>query len=120
MDSFTYEQLIALGGIMLSVLTVLLTFRRDTVAGKEREHARSAEQQLVKDQLSTIADMARETRDTVREMSKQLSDHSREIARIEQRLDDHARRLSAAEDKLDLLPRWHTAKVQDKKEGKSC
>ena len=120
MNQLTFEQLVAIGSVFLATVTLALTMRRDSFGERERAHARSAEQQLLKDQLNTITEMARETRDTVREMSKQLSDHSREIARMEQVLTDHARRLSAAEDKLDLRPRWHTAKIQDKKDGKSC
>ncbi len=34
-------------------------------------------------------------------MSRQLSEHSRELARIETRMDDHDRRLAAIEQRCD-------------------
>lgn len=97
MTPLTFEQLVALGSLVLAVVTIGLTMRRDSATEEERHAARVAEQQVMTDKLDSISDMSRETRDTVREMSKQLADHSRELARIETRIDEHDRRL----DKLD-------------------
>ncbi|MCI6548133.1 MAG: hypothetical protein MR874_09805 [Coriobacteriaceae bacterium] len=102
MTPLTFEQLVALGSLALAVVTVALTIKRDSATEEERHAARAAEQQVMTDKLDTISDMSRETRDTVREMSKQLSEHSRELARIETRIDEHDRRLSAIEGRCDL------------------
>lgn len=99
MSPLTFEQLVALGSLVVAVVTVGLTLRRDKNANVESQQARAAERQLVTDKLDSISDMSRETRDTVREMSKQLSDHSRELARIETRIEEHDRRL----DKLEAI-----------------
>ena len=44
--------------------------------------------------------MSRETRDTVRAMSRQLQDHSRELARIDTRIEEHDRRLDQIEARI--------------------
>lgn len=97
----TFEQLVALGSLVLAVVTIGLTMRRDSATEDERHAARVAEQQVMTDKLDSISDMSRETRDTVREMSRQLTEHSRELARIETRIEDHDRRLSAIEQRCD-------------------
>jgi chromosome segregation ATPase len=102
MTPLTFEQLVALGSIVLAVVTIALTIRRDRSTEDERHAARVAEQQVMTDKLDSISDMSRETRDTVREMSKQLSEHSRELARIETRIEEHDRRLSAIEGRCDM------------------
>lgn len=102
MTPLTFEQLVALGSLALAVVTIALTIRRDGTTEEERRAARVAEQQVMTDKLDAIADMSKETRDTVREMSKQLSEHSRELARIETRIEEHDRRLSAIEGRCDL------------------
>lgn len=101
MTPLTFEQLVALGSLVLAVVTIGLTMRRDGATEDERHAARVAEQQVMTDKLDSISDMSRETRDTVREMSKQLSEHSRELARIETRIEEHDRRLSAIEGRCD-------------------
>lgn len=101
MTPLTFEQLVALGSLVLAVVTIGLTMRRDSATEEERHAARVAEQQVMTDKLDSISDMSRETRDTVREMSKQLSEHSRELARIETRIEEHDRRLSAIEQRCD-------------------
>lgn len=102
MTPLTFEQLVALGSLVLAIVTIGLTMRRDSATEDERHAARVAEQQVMTDKLDSIADMSKETRDTVREMSKQLSEHSRELARIETRIEEHDRRLSAIESRCDL------------------
>lgn len=101
MSPLTFEQLVALGSLVVAVVTVGLTLHRDKNADMESQQARAAERQIVTDKLDTISDMSRETRDTVREMSKQLSDHSRELARIETRIEEHDRRLDKLEAAID-------------------
>lgn len=96
----TFEQLVALGSLLLAVVTMGLTMRRDSSAEQERHAARVAEQQVMTDKLDSISDMSRETRDTVREMSRQLQDHSRELAKIETKMEEHERRLGVVESRV--------------------
>lgn len=97
MNPLTFEQLVALGSVLVAFVTLLLTTRRDGKAEQERQTARAAERQVMTDKLDSISDMSRETRDTVREMSRQLNDHSRQLARIEEQIKDHDRRIDAME-----------------------
>lgn len=100
MSPLTFEQLVALGSLVVAVITVGLTLHRDKNAYVEGQQARAAERQIVTDKLDTISDMSRETRDTVREMSRQLQDHSRELARIDTRIEEHDRRLDQIEARI--------------------
>lgn len=97
---WTIEQLLSLMAGIVGVVMMLMAMRRDSQSDRDRQDARTAEQQLMSDKLDTIADMSRETRDTVREMSKQLADHSRELARIETRIEEHDRRLDKIDERL--------------------
>lgn len=97
---WTIEQLLSLMAGIVGVAMMLMAMRRDSQSDRDRQDARTAEQQLMSDKLDTIADMSRETRDTVREMSKQLADHSRELARIETRIEEHDRRLDKIDERL--------------------
>lgn len=99
---WTVEQLVSLVACVTGIVMMLMAVRRDSESDRDRQDARTAGQQLMSDKLDSIADMSKETRDTVREMSKQLSEHSRELARIEARIEEHDRRLSAIEDRCDL------------------
>jgi septal ring factor EnvC (AmiA/AmiB activator) len=100
-EQLTIEQVIALGSLALAVATILMTTRRDRASEESRAAARVAEQQVMSDKLDGISELSRETRDTVREVNRQLADHSREIARVETQLDEHDRRLSVIEGRCD-------------------
>lgn len=97
---WTIEQMLSLMAGIVGVVMMVMAMRRDSQSDRDRQDARTAEQQLMSDKLDTIQDMSRETRDTVREMSKQLQDHSRELARIETRIDEHDRRLDKLDEKI--------------------
>ena len=97
---WTLEQMISLIACVTGIVMMLMAVRRDQQSDRDRQDARTAEQQLMSDKLDTIQDMSRETRDTVREMSKQLSEHSRELARIETRISEHDRRLDKIDERL--------------------
>jgi len=96
----TLEQIVAVGSLMVAVATAAMALRRDSTADRDRQAARAAERRAVADKLDSISDMSRETRDTVREMSSQLQDHSRELARIETRVEEHDRRLDQMEARI--------------------
>lgn len=97
---WTIEQLLSLLAGIVGVVMMAMAMHRDQQSDRDRQDARTAEQQLMSDKLDTIQDMSRETRDTVREMSKQLQDHSRELARIETRIEEHDRRLDKIDERL--------------------
>jgi len=97
---WTLEQLISFIACVTGVVMMVMAMHRDQQSDRDRQDARTAEQQLMSDKLDTIQDMSRETRDTVREMSKQLQDHSRELARIETRIEEHDRRLDKIDERL--------------------
>lgn len=97
---WTIEQMLSLMAGIVGVVMMVMAMRRDSQSDRDRQDARTAEQQLMSDKLDTIQDMSRETRDTVREMSKQLQDHSRELARIETRIEEHDRRLDKLDEKI--------------------
>lgn len=94
---WTLEQLVSLVACVTGIVMMVMAVRRDSESDRDRQAAHAAEQQVITDKLDSISDMSKETRDTVRAMSKQLADHSRELARIETRIEEHDRRL----DKLD-------------------
>lgn len=98
---WTVEQLISLVVCVTGIVTLIEALRRDSRGDRDRQAAHAAERQVMTDKLDSISDMSRETRDTVREMSKQLTEHSRELARIETRIEDHDRRLSTIEQRCD-------------------
>lgn len=81
MNPLSFEQLVTLVSVMAAVVTVALTIRRDTTADRSREEARAAERQAMVSKLDSIADMSRETRDTVRELNRSVSDHGQVLAR---------------------------------------
>lgn len=100
MPPMTLEQIMTVGSLMVAVATAAMALRRDLTADRDRQAARAAEQRAVADKLDSISDMSRETRDTVRKMSRQLQDHSRELARIETRIEEHDRRLDQIEARI--------------------
>ena len=100
MPPMTFDQIVALGSLVVAVAMAAMALRRDSTAERDSQAARAAGQQVMTDKLDAISDMSRETRDTVREMSKQLQDHSRELARIEARIEEHDRRLDQMEARI--------------------
>lgn len=97
---WTLEQLISLIACVTGIAMMLMAVRSDSESDRDRQAAHAAEQQVITDKLDTISDMSKETRDTVREMSRQLSEHSQELARIETRIKEHDRRLDKLDERL--------------------
>lgn len=79
--------------LVIGIVTLFMAMNRDTHTDRERQAAHAAEQQLLSDKLDMISSMGKQTNETVQQISKQLQDHSRELARIETRIDEHDRRL---------------------------
>lgn len=102
MNPLTFEQLLTLISVLVAATTLILTARRDTKTEREAREAAAVERQRLTDKLDSISDMSRETRDTVREMSRQLNDHSKQLARIEEQIKEHDDRLDKIEGKVGL------------------
>ncbi len=88
-SDWTVEQLVSLIACVTGIIMMLMSVRRDSEADLERQAAHAAEQQVITDKLDSISDM-----------SKQLQDHSRELARIETRIEEHDRRLDKIDERL--------------------
>lgn len=75
------SQMIALASSVIGALSLLLAF----VVFLGNRHKSSNEEvmrnQLVQDKLDRNNEMARETRDTVRDMSRKLDDHAQTLVR---------------------------------------
>ena len=97
---WTLDQLISLIACVTGIVMMLMAVSRDSESDRDRQAAHAAEQQVITDKLDSISDMSKETRDTVREMSRQLSEHSQELARIETRISEHDRRLDKIDERL--------------------
>lgn len=102
MNPLTFDQIVTLAALVVSVLALLRNHSRDAKDDAEYIKAQAAESKAMADKLDTISDMSRETRDTVREMSRQLNDHSRQLARMEEQLKDHDRRLGDIEERIKI------------------
>lgn len=72
MNPMQTSDVIALGSLLIAAFALVGSF-----VGKTRDS--SARDQLVNDKLDRNNEMARETRDTVRDMSKKLDDHGQSI-----------------------------------------
>lgn len=72
MNPLQTSDMIALGSLLIAAFALVGSF-----VGKTRDS--SARDQLVNDKLDRNNEMARETRDTVRDMSKKLDDHGQSI-----------------------------------------
>lgn len=97
---WTIEQLFSLAMLVIGIVTLFMAMNRDTNTDRERRAAHAAEQQLLSDKLDMISSMGKQTNETVQQISKQLQDHSRELARIETRIDEHDRRLHELDVKI--------------------
>lgn len=72
---------------IVAVLSLLLAALVFAVGQRKDGRANAAQDQLVRDKLDRNNELARDTRDTVREMSRKLDDHGERIVRVEQRVD---------------------------------
>lgn len=71
-------------------LGLLLNYARD----RRRD---TSESQAIRDKLDYISDTARDTREDVRQISRQLNDHNARIGKMETKIEEQARRLDRLE-----------------------
>lgn len=82
----------------LSLVLALVVF---LVSQRKDGRANAARDQLIADKLDRNTELARETRDTVREMSRKLDDHGQTLARHSEQITTLARRLDRVERAID-------------------
>lgn len=88
-------------GDIIALVSLALALVVFAVGQRKDSRANAAQDQLVRDKLDRNNELARDTRDTVREMSRKLDDHAERIVRVEQRVDaleGRAERLERAEE----------------------
>lgn len=88
------NEIIALGSLVVAAIALLSSRVKDTKADAARH-------QLVDDKLDRNNELARETRDTVRDMSKKLDDHAVRLTKAEERIDTLFRRVGRIEQNID-------------------
>lgn len=89
------DQLIALGSLAVAAAALVGTGAKDT-------KAEAARHQLVDDKLDRSYEVAKETRDTVRDMSRKLDDHAMRLTKAEERIDTLFRRVGRIEQNIDV------------------
>ena len=94
MSPITFDQIVALGGLIVAAISLTAGLWRSS-------RGEAARDQLVNDKLDRMGEVGRETRDAVREMSAKLDDHSQRLARVENDVENIYHRLSRVEDACD-------------------
>lgn len=95
MNPLQMSDLIALCSLALAALGMLVGFWRGSRGNAARD-------QLVSDKLDRAVEMAKETRDTVREMSRKLDDHGLSLARHTEQIASLFQRVERLEKGRDL------------------
>lgn len=85
-------------GDVLALLTLTLSCVVFATSKRKDDRVQAAHDQLVSDKLDRSLELARDTRDTVRDMSRKLDDHGERITRVEQRV-------TALEDRVERSER---------------
>lgn len=86
---------IALGSLLVAVISLLSSRAKDT-------RATAARHQLVDDKLDRNNELARETRDAVRDIERKLDDHAQRLVKVESDIDTLYRRVSRIEKNIDV------------------
>lgn len=94
MSPLTTSETIAALALALSILVFIVSAHKDS-------RSEAARDQLVNDKLDRSVELAKETRDTVREMSRKLDDHSQVLARHAEQISALDRRVGAIEQRCE-------------------
>lgn len=89
------SEAIALGSLLIALVALLGSRAKET-------RADAARHQLVDDKLDRNNEMTRETRDTVRDMSKKLDDHGQRLVKAETDIQTLYRRVGRIETNIDV------------------
>lgn len=90
MNPLTTSELIAALSLVLAFVVFLASVAKDRKGDSARD-------QLVIDKLNQSMELAKETRDTVREMSRSLNDHGQVLARHEEQITTLFQRVETVE-----------------------
>lgn len=105
MSPITFEQAVAaLGfcaGVVAPTATLALNARRESASERQRRAEEAMERQRISDKLDEQGRDVRETRDTLRAMSQEVTAQKVLQAATEATLSDHERRISAVERRCD-------------------
>ena len=109
------SQIIALVSSVVGALGLLLSF----VVFLTNRHRASSEDamrnQLVNDKLDRRNDMAKETRDNTREMSRMLNDHGLVLAKHTEQIATLFKRVERVEEKLSQSDEARKAREEERK-----
>lgn len=103
MGPIGFNQVVALGSLAVAAIVAIAGFVRNG-------HSDAADAQRMVDKLDMIASDVTETRDSVREISRKIDDHSERITRAEQRIESIFKRLERLEGNFDD---WKSKHEQD-------
>nr|WP_314639922.1 hypothetical protein [uncultured Olsenella sp.] len=101
MDPNFFGQLTSLASLGLAFFVAAGNRRKDRLAEAERIRAQGISQENTDNKLTNVEDIARETRDTVRDMSKQLNEHQVGIAQTHIQMGELEKRQSARSNELE-------------------
>lgn len=89
------NEIIALGSLVVAAIALLSSRVKDT-------KAEAARHQLVDDKLDRNNELARETRDAVRDIERKLDDHAQRLVKVEADIDTLYRRVGRIEKNIDV------------------
>ena len=87
--------LVAIGSLVVAFAALMGTRAKDT-------KAEAARHQLVDDKLDRNNELARETRDAVRDIERKLDDHAQRLVKVEADIDTLYRRVGRIEKSIDV------------------
>lgn len=88
-------------GDIVAILSLLLSCLIFAASQRKDSRAAAAHDQLINDKLDRNNEMARETRDTVREMSRKLDDHAQTLVRHTEQIATLLKRVERIERRCD-------------------
>lgn len=94
MGNLDLQSIVSVGSLLVAALALFGTRVKDTKADAMRH-------QLVDDKLDRSYEVARETRDAVRDIERKIDDHSQRIVKVEADVDTLYRRVARIEKNID-------------------
>ncbi len=90
------SEIVAIIGLIVAALTFFFNQGKGWRARSEADAART---QLLADKIDTLTDIARDTRDDVRELDRKFDNHESRLTKAEAQLTEYGRRLDHIERK---------------------
>ena len=95
-------QVVGLVSSLVGVSSLLISFAVFATNRRKDQNAEAMRSQIVSDKLDHLADMAKETRDTTREMNKKLDDHGQTLVKHTEQINALSKRVERVERYCDL------------------